>query len=247
LLAAATSERTQARKALRETNEALEQRVEDRTRELSEREAQVGASLREKELLLREMHHRVKNNLQIISSLLRLQRRSAADARTQALLSDCEDRVRSIAFVHEELYRSNDLSTIDCQTYLQTLVASLKGAYELDPYSVSIEVDARDCALSIDRAIPCGLVVNELVSNALKHAFNERRRGHLSVVMTTDPEAKGYLLLVCDDGVGFPPGVDYRSTQTLGLKLVCSLVAQMHGVISLERDGCTRFIIRFPP
>src|SRR5262249_45969592 len=151
------------------------------------------------------------------------------------------------ALVHEELYRSTDLGTIDCQTYFQTLVASLARAYEVDRHVVSIEVEAPGCTLSIDRAIPCGLIVNELASNALKHAFAGRPYGKLSVALGYVHDANTYVLEVCDDGIGFPPDLDYRSTQTLGLKLVHSLVDQLHGTIAMEGGGGTCFRVRFSP
>jgi PAS domain S-box-containing protein len=209
-----------------------------------EAEGRIRASLREKEVLLKEIHHRVKNNLQIISSLLNLQSGQIEDERADALFRVSQDRVRSMALIHERLYQSEDLARVDFAEYVRSLVGYLARSYTDLAGRVQVETDVGDVSLGIDAAIPCGLIINELVSNALKHAFPEGGEGRIRVELDGSRE-DGYCLVVSDDGVGFPEGVDFRETDSLGLQLVTTLVDQLEGRIELADAKGTGFRIDF--
>jgi PAS domain S-box-containing protein len=217
-------------------------------RDITERkviEDKLRNSLREKELLLKEVHHRVKNNLQIVSSMLNLQMEQIRDAGTLALFRESQARVRSIALFHEKLYQSRDLARVDIAGYLKGLTTGLFSAYGVGPEDIALSVEADDVPLDIDAAISCGLIVNELVSNSLKHGFPDGRKGAVHVALRR--EGSAVLLEVSDDGVGVPEGVDVRSAGTLGLKLVSILADQLRGRMTLERGAGTRFAVRFEP
>jgi len=216
--------------------------------ELAERrrvEVQLTASLREKEVLLKEIHHRVKNNLQIISSLLGLQSDAIADSRLLAQFQDSQDRVRSMALVHETLYQSQDLARLDMASYIHTISAQLLQSYDVDPPRIALQIQVDQLLLDLDQAIPCGLILNELLTNAFKSAFPLSQAGvvHLELRSVTAQQAR---LVVRDTGVGFPPDLDFRHTETLGLQLVCMLTEQLGGTITLERAGGTTFTLTFP-
>jgi PAS domain S-box-containing protein len=204
----------------------------------------VRASLREKELLLKEIHHRVKNNLQITSSLLRLQVAKVVDEGVRQALRESQDRIRSIALVHEMLYRSRDLSRVGFSEYVTALVLQLFRSYNADGRYVSHFIDIGQVDLGIDVAVPCGLIINELVANALKHAFPDRRAGEIRVSMTAEPTR--YVLTVSDDGVGMPPGLDLQQVDTLGLQLVRTLADQLEGRLALEVAGGTHVSVTVP-
>ncbi len=208
-------------------------------------EADVRASLREKEVLLQEIHHRVKNNLQVISSLLNLQSRTLQDPVVLDLLRDSQNRVRSMALVHEKLYRSSDLARIDLAEYVHSLTSQLQHTYADRADRVALQVEAAGSRVDIDTCIACGLILNELISNALKHAFPDGRAGTLTVELRP-VDRRRLALRVADDGIGFPAGVDFRTLPSLGLQLVNSLVAQIDGVITLRRAAGTEFVIEFP-
>jgi two-component sensor histidine kinase len=203
------------------------------------------ASLREKEVLLKEIHHRVKNNLQIISSLLDLQSAYTDDPQAVALFEESRGRVRSMALIHERLYRADDLARVDFELYVRSLTDDLFRAYRVHHDEIDLDVEVTAPPLTIDLAIPCGLLINELVSNCLKHAFRGRDRGLVRVALTRD--GAEHCLVVEDDGVGFPPGLDFRATSSLGLQLVTTLVDQLNGEVELATAPRTRFEIRFPP
>lgn len=207
----------------------------------------IRASLHEKELLLKEIHHRVKNNLQIISSLLYLQSGSIDDPLTLMKFQDSQNRIHSMALIHERLYRSDDLAHVDFATYLHDLATSLVDTYRKQAYHIALKVKADNALLDIDTAIPCGLIVNELVSNALKHAFPNGRTGQIGVEIHHQDLAgtSNYQLVIWDDGVGIPQDMDYLNTPSLGLQLVSNLTRQLGGVIDLCREGGTCFTIRF--
>ena len=215
-------------------------------RDISERklaETQLRNSLKEKEVLLKEIHHRVKNNLQIVSSMLNLQMDQISDPAALELFQESQSRVRSIALFHEKLYQSKDLAQLDIAEYLKGLTAGLFATYGVDPDRLSLSVRAEDIPLSVDSAISCGLIVNELVSNSLKHAFPDRRTGMVEVILRAD--GRMAVLEVHDDGVGFPAGFDFRNASTLGLKLVSILTDQIRGSIDVQSLPGSRFIIRF--
>jgi PAS domain S-box-containing protein len=203
-------------------------------------EERIRLSLKEKEVLLKEVHHRVKNNLQIISSLLNLQSKYVKDNQALEMFKESRNRIRSMTLIHEKLYRSKDLANLDVAEYIQNLSSNLFRSYNSGRVSLKTEVE--DILLGIDTAIPCGLIINELISNSLKYAFPERQ-GEIFVDLHRDD---GKLtLIVRDNGVGFPENVDFRNTDSLGLQLVCTLTDQLDGAIELNRAGGTEFKITF--
>jgi PAS domain S-box-containing protein len=210
--------------------------------ERKQSEERVKASLREKEVLLKEIHHRVKNNLQIISSLLSLQADRLTDPDAVRLLQDSQDRIRSMALVHERLYAAGNLSRIDMCVYVQTLVEQLLISYRNSP-GVQADVHAQPVWLDIDAAIPCGLILNELVSNALKHAFPDGRPGR--IVVSLEPLGLGARLSVRDNGVGLPANVRPERADSLGLRLVQALSEQLHASLQIEPGPGACFVIEF--
>jgi PAS domain S-box-containing protein len=209
-------------------------------------EDMIRAQLKEKEVMLKEIYHRVKNNLQIIQSLLNMQARRVKDDRVVQALRESQNRIRSMALVHERLYRSSDLSEIDFKDYLGRLVAELGTSFGVRPDQVRILLELAEVKLGIGCAIPCGLIVNELVSNALKHAFPNGKLGRIRIGL--DSGGDGMVRVsVFDDGVGLPENFDFRKTETLGLQLVCTLVKQLGGTIELEQTWGTGFRMAFNP
>jgi two-component sensor histidine kinase len=206
-------------------------------------ERQIRESLHEKEVLLKEIHHRVKNNLQVVSSLLTLQANQTDDQLATTLLGDSQNRVKAMALIHESLYRSSDLARINFTDYVNGLLQFLIPAYETANH-VTIHIQAEDIWLSLDTAVPCGLIINELISNALKHAFPDGVDGLIQVEMRRDGE--GFTLSVKDNGIGFPEGIDYRNTTSLGLQLVGSLARQLDGMVELLDGVGTTVKITFP-
>jgi len=196
-------------------------------------------SLEEKELLLKEVHHRVKNNMQVISSLLNLQSNCTNDTQVRTLFADSQHRINSMALIHEKLYQSRDLARIDFGQYLRELVENLGAVHEETAREVSVQVKADDLQLGIDTAIPCGLIVNELVSNAFKHGFPTGGRGSVFVNMRRDGDM--LRLSVRDTGRGLPEQVNFNHANSLGMKLVFTLVRQLRGQIDWESNGGTTF------
>jgi len=199
-------------------------------------------ALHEKEVLLKEIHHRVKNNLQIISSLLNLQAESLKDPADRALFMESDGRVRSMALIHERLYKSDDFAGVDFKEYIESLMVSLM--HTIGRGGVSYQVDVEGVRLSIDAAIPCGLLINELVTNALKHAFPNGRQGRIAVSLHHERPGK-LVLEVRDDGVGIPEDVRLEETKSLGLHLVSLLTAQLQGELEIVRGEGTLFRVRF--
>ncbi len=217
-------------------------------RDITERkrdEEEIKAALAEKEVLLKEIHHRVKNNLQVISSLLRLQSRYIQDRTILEMLKESQNRVRSMALVHEHLYQSQDLSRIDFAEYIHNLASNLFQAYQVNSRGVKLNIKVAAAFLNIDTAVPCGLIINELVSNSLKYAFKNRNLGELTIEFERQ-DRDLFLLTVRDNGRGFPPNIDYKNSGSLGLRLVCSLVRQLRGNIELQPGCGTVFKISFP-
>jgi PAS domain S-box-containing protein len=202
------------------------------------------ASLKEKEVLLKEVHHRVKNNLQVISSLLNLQAKHVVDRKALEMFKESQNRVRSIALFHERLYQSKDLAHVEAAEYLKNLIDNLLATYGARPSAVDLRIEPDDVLFGVDVAIPVGLVVNELISNALKHAFPEGKRGRVRVLLHREGQ-DSYTLQVSDDGIGFPPGLDFRSAPSLGLQLVCTLTEQLGGTIELNSTNGTTFKVTF--
>jgi len=216
-------------------------------RDITERkqaEEKIKASLKEKDVMLREIHHRVKNNMQIISSLLRLQSRNVKDETALDMFKVSQNRIRSMAFIHEALYQSEDLAMIDFSIYIKKLITHLFSVYSTETKLPNLRLNVKDVYLDINRAIPCGLIINELVSNSLKHAFPDSRKGEITVEMRSDKKGK-YTLIVKDTGIGMPKELNIHKTETLGMQLVNDLAEQIDGTIELNRIGGTTFSIMF--
>lgn len=216
-------------------------------RDITERkevEERIKASLKEREVMLREIHHRVKNNMQIISSLLRLQSRQIRDRKVRDIFDVGQNRIRSMALIHESLYQSKDLAKINFSDYIKRLTTHLFSIYRAGMEHIKMHVKVGNVFLDINRAIPCGLIINELVSNSLKHAFADGKKGEITVKMDADRSGK-YILVVRDTGVGFPEDLNFYRTKTLGMQLVTDLVSQLEGSIELRRSKGTEFRIVF--
>ncbi len=216
-------------------------------------EDQVKASLEEKVVLLQEIHHRVKNNLQVISSLLYLQAGKIQDPLMLSILRDSQNRVKSMALIHEKLYQTKDLAKVDLGEYIHNLANYLFRSYTAHAGAIQLRVQADNVFLGIDTAVPCGLIINELVSNALKHAFPNNASGEIQIELRADgvsnPQpTQGQLCILCvrDSGVGFPADIDFQNTTSLGLQLVNTLVNQLDGTIELYYNHGTEFKIKFP-
>jgi len=260
------TERKQAESALHRANNKLEIRVQERTAELTrineslqaeiterkrveqalrESNQLLQASLMEKEVLLKEIHHRVKNNLQIISSLLNLQSEYIQDKEDLEVFKVSQNRIESMALIHEKLYQCKDLAQIEFAEYIQDLVVNLFCSYEVNSSTISLKINIANVFLGIDVAIPCGLLLNELILNCLKHAFPSGRKGVIQIDLNSTNE-KQYTLIVSDNGIGFPQNLDFKNTDSLGLQLVNALTQQLGGTIELNRKVGAEFKITFP-
>lgn len=206
---------------------------------------QIQRSLEEKETLLKEIHHRVKNNLQIISSLLRMQSRRTGDETTLLLFTESQNRVQSMALIHEQLYQSADIHQINFSNYIKSLTDSLFRCYGVSQKTITLNIETNGINLTLDNAIPCGLIVNELVSNCLKYAFPKQNKGNITISLQQAPENQ-LMLVVKDSGVGIPENLDWENANSLGLRIVKNLARQLKGSILLERDRGTVFYIHFP-
>lgn len=236
--------------ALQKTHEELMVRARELQTELTERrmaEMQLTSSLKEKEVLLKEIHHRVKNNLQIISSLIYLQSRGLKDPETLKLFQESQNRVKSMALIHEKLYQSKDLAQLDFSEYIHTLVDHLFSTYNINSNVISLKLKIDNLPLTIDMAIYCGIIINELISNSLKHAFQirDKQQGEITIKLHAYGP-RHYQLIVRDNGVGFPPDFDLKKAKTLGLQLVNNLTDQLGGKVDLTSDEGTTFCIIFP-
>lgn len=207
-------------------------------------EAQIKASLKEKEVLLKEIHHRVKNNLQIISSLLSLQSGYIEDEKTLEILKAGENRIASMALVHEQLYQSKDLAKINSAEYIENLVSTLFSSYNINLEFICLNLNIDDICIDVDTAIPCGLIINELVSNSLKYAFLPGKNGKICVYFQKY-DCTRFILTVSDNGIGFPKNIDFQHTDSLGLQIVTALTNQLGGSIELIREIGTEFKMIF--
>lgn len=204
-------------------------------------------ALREKTVLLNEVHHRVKNNLQVVTSLLNLQAEHAADPHVRAILGESCGRVKAMSLTHQLLYQRKDFSHLDLAEYLQRLVQSIRASYRVAGGHIELLMDlpGEGLRLDLERSIPCGLVINELLTNAFKHAFPAERSGKVTVRLVEEGD-EAVCLSVSDDGIGLPPDDELAQRSSLGLQLVPLLVEQLHGVLLVERNAGTRFSVRFP-
>jgi two-component sensor histidine kinase len=209
-------------------------------------EEALKASIQEKEVLLKEIHHRVKNNLQVISSLVSLQADSLTDERIRDELNDVRDRVRSMALIHEKLYQTGDLAQLDFADYATSLMRTLWRSHSALAKNARLNLAVEPVLLSIDTAVPCGLILNELAGNALKHAFPNNSSGEVEVGFAIDPATKMICLRVRDNGVGLPAGFDWSQSEGLGLQLVKILAGQLSGTVETEPGPGTEFKIIFP-
>jgi len=210
-------------------------------------EEQIRNSLEEKEVLLREIHHRVKNNMQVITSLLNLQARTIDDRKYREMFDESKNRIRAMAIVHEKLYRTEDIARIDISDYIASLANGLFMFYGVSSSLVSLSIDAKDIVFGIDTAIPCGLIINELLTNALKYAFPDDREGFIWITIKKDDSTKNsYTLTVRDNGIGLPEGYDFRDSKSLGILLVTSLAEhQLQGSVKVTRESGTEFCVHF--
>ncbi len=206
-------------------------------------EEQLRDSLAEKEVLLREIHHRVKNNLQVVSSLLFLQSQKLTDPELQNHFLESQSRICSMALAHEQLYQSKSLADISVRSYVESLVGQLRQVFQRPQQQIECQTVIEDIVLDIAQVIPCGLLITELLSNAYKHAFADGRNGTITISM--EQLGEQLALSVADDGVGLPADLDYRQTTTLGLQLVTALVNQLNGTVEVEREGGTLFRVTF--
>lgn len=208
-------------------------------------EEKIRTSLREKEALLKEIHHRVKNNLQVVSSLLGLQSRVVTDEQTRKMFQESQNRIHSMALLHESLYQSSNLSKIDFPVYIRQLAAHLFHSYGVGPERIHLRTDLDKLYLNLDAAVPCGLIINELISNSLKYAFPDGRTGEIRVELHeySDQMAR---LIVADDGVGLSSDIDWETARTLGLRLVRTLAEQLGARIELKTNAGTEVQLTFP-
>ncbi len=221
--------------------------VIETNRDITERkraEDKIKVSLKEKEVLLREIHHRVKNNLQIISTLLALQADEITDPKTFENYRESENRIQSIALIHEKMYQSKDISNIDFTSYIKSLINDLMYSYDADSRNIRSVIDTGNFLFSIETVQPLGLIINEIVSNSLKYAFKNEDEGNV-LVKLEKMDSNNFKLTVSDNGVGFPENIDFKNTSSLGLQLVNELVKQLDGAITLKKDNGTEFIIIF--
>jgi len=252
------SARKKAEEELELLNAGLEERVLKRTAELArtndsliaeivqrtQAEEKLTRSLHEKEVLIKEIHHRVKNNLQIIISLLFLQAKKTSDPGSADALIDSQTRVKSMALVHENLYQSGDLAAIDFEGYIRNLVKNLMVSYGIEDGRILTRFDAKDLPVTINVAIPLGLIMNELVSNSLKYAFAAGQQGEITI---SGHEHEGRLVIrVKDNGCGIPADLDWRHTESLGLNLVQMLTRQLRGTVEMSRANGTEFTLSIP-
>jgi len=211
--------------------------------ERKEFEAKLKKSLEEKEMLVKEIHHRVKNNLMIISSLLNLQSHYIKDKEALDVFKESENWAKSMAMIHERLYKSSDLKKIDFGDYIRSLTIDLYRSMVADPGRVKLDVDLEDLKIDINTVVPLGLIVNELVTNSMKYAFPNNKSGHIQVQLYRENEK--IVLKVIDNGIGFPEDLDYKTATSLGLELVNSLTTQIEGELELDRSQGTAFTITF--
>lgn len=246
------TERKRTEEELANHRQKLEELVELRTEALSREivehklaQKKLATSLQEKELLLKEVHHRVKNNMQVISSLLNIQAESVEDEEFSILLSESQQRIKSMSLIHENLYQSEDLLSINFQEYIEMLGNSLCRSYNIEGMSVSMDLNVEDISLDIETAVPCGLIINELISNSLKHAYKGRTgTGLINVSFTRFEDF--YVLSISDDGNGMPEGFSFDNISSMGMEIVCILTNQLNGNIQLIKNQGTTFRISFP-
>lgn len=231
-------------------NAVLYQNAQNEIKERKLAEEKISHSLHEKELLLKEIHHRVKNNLQIVKSLASIQSRYIKDKDLLKIFNENEDRIQSVALIHEQLYAGEDIARVNFSEYIKRLTSYLLSSLEIEEDQFEVHTDNRDVNMSIDIAIPCGLILNELFSNSVKHAFPNGRKGNIYISLAHENNSSNgdYELSVKDDGIGLPEGfVLDGSNDSLGMKIVHNLVKQLDGKVVVRIEKGTEFVIKFPP
>ncbi|MCD4819588.1 MAG: PAS domain S-box protein [Candidatus Cloacimonetes bacterium] len=215
-------------------------------RDITERkhaEDQIKASLVEKNLMLQEINHRVKNNLQIICSMLKMQSRSIEDEHLLEIFRDSQNRVKSMAIIHQKLYDDKDFANVNFEKYIKSLTLNLMSSYKINRNIIKLNIEIKNVLLNINASIPCGLILNELISNALKYAFPENRKGEITIKFNVENDI--YSLIVSDNGIGFPQEINFMNPNSIGLKLIHILILQLQGTIELDKTKGTKFIIIF--
>lgn len=210
------------------------------TRRLS---VQVNQLLQDKEMLMKEIHHRVKNNLMVISSLLNLQSRYIKDEKSKEIFKESQNRAQSMALIHERLYRSTNMKSIDFADYIRSLTRDLFNTYSTQEDRIDLKMDVEDVEVDIDNAVPLGLIINEIVTNSLKYAFPDENAGTISISFHKQKDQ--YLLEVSDDGIGIPEEFEVEKSDSLGMMLINSLTYQIGGELEMERSPGTTFRIKF--
>lgn len=218
--------------------------LERKEKKRQEAEEYLKKSLEEKDVLLREVHHRVKNNMQIISSILSMQSRSIEDPRLQEILQESQNRIRSMALIHENLYNHKSLANIMFSTYVKSLCGNIARTYANQQAYVQFDYKMDDAYLPMDIAIPCGLIINELISNSFKYAFVNQPNGVISILFENKQD-NSYALTVADNGSGIPPEVNINKTKSLGMKIIRKLVQQIDGELQTDFSNGTKFTIIF--
>jgi two-component sensor histidine kinase len=243
--------RRRAEEALLKAHANLERKVDERTielrQEVEERKQAEGALkvlLGEKEVLMKEIHHRVKNNLQVVTSLLNLQSQHIDDEAMRNIFMDSQSRIKSMAMIHEKLYQSENISQIDFSDYITNLTASIFSSYRVEGAAVELELDIPRMSLDIDTCVKLGLIINELCTNSLKYAFPDGRDGVVSIELITCSEGI-CMLIVKDDGIGLPDGFDIANSSSMGLQLISAMVTQLKGRIEIDSDEGASFKIYF--
>jgi two-component sensor histidine kinase len=231
-------DRKRAEATLKDAHATLERRVHERTSELA-------ATLREREIMLQEINHRVKNNLQVISSLINMQEREVKDGAVRSALQECRARIQTIALIHEKLYQSADYSSVPFSEYARNLATNIVHVAGVSPTAIALHLEIEPLSLAVDKAIPCGLLLNELITNALKHAFPNARRGTVRVELRRAGDREA-VLAVGDDGIGLPAQFDLAQSSSFGVQLVTTLVEQLGGRLEITRSGGTTFSVTFP-
>ncbi len=218
--------------------------LEEKERKRQIAESNLKKSLEEKEILLKEVHHRVKNNMQIISSILKMQERLIDDPKLKTVLGESQNRIRSMALIHENLYRNENLANIQFKNYVQSLVNTISRSYFDQQKKVTFRFDIEDVFLPIDIGIPCGLIINELISNAFKHAFPDRDKGLIRIALEHTGNGS-YVLSVSDDGIGIDGSFSPESANSLGMRIVYKLIQQIEGNLSFDFSDGTKYFISF--
>jgi len=202
-------------------------------------------ALQEKEALLREIHHRVKNNMQVVSSLLALQARTVSDEETRRLFEDTRNRIQSMALLHETVYESGEQATVDFAKYIRRTIDYLIRAYGIDSPRIRVRAQVEAVDLHLDAALPCGLLINEVITNSFRHAFPQDRGGEVRISLRRGPSS-GVELEISDDGVGLPPGLDWTTSRSLGLRLIRELAQQLSATLEIQSAGGTKVRLVFP-